>query len=165
LARAPERPRRCDVVRLVARAELGRQRLGTEDAAAAREHPDLAVERSQPAAAFDARGQREIEQMRARRRKQERALMPRQAPAREHRARLVEVRAAAAEPLLTEVVRHAARCDVGEAARRGIAVARDAAKYNCEQIRVERAALELARMARRAEHAKLRMRERAPVEV
>src|SRR3546814_5425505 len=62
--------------------------LGPEHAAAAVEHPDLALQAAVPRSVAHARGQHSVEQLRARRRQQVGALRTGEALAREHRQRI-----------------------------------------------------------------------------
>src|SRR3546814_2658756 len=69
--------------------------LGPEHAAAAVEHPDLALQAAVPRPVAHAHGQHSVEQLRARRRQQVGALCTGEALAREHRQRLAEIGALA----------------------------------------------------------------------
>ncbi len=89
--------------------------------------------------------------------------MPLHAPAGKHAQRALDVGAAVAETLLAEIIRHAGLGDRGDAHVGGGAIALNFAKYNFKLVAFERAALELAAVPRRFEHAEFRMLQRRPV--
>src|SRR5450432_2298389 len=143
--------------------QFRRERLGTEDAVAAGEHPDFATQRSVPVAASDARSEYTIEQMRARGRQYERTLVTLYAPAREHGERAIDVLPVSPEALLAEIVRHAGGCNRQQQPISGAVIAADIAQCDLEQISLERTAFELATVAREFNNAEFRMHECRPI--
>src|SRR3546814_1555495 len=77
--------------------------LGPEHAAAAVEHPDLALQAAVPRPVAHAHGQHSVEQLRARRRQQVGAPCPGEALAREHRHRIAEIGALRSEEHTSEL--------------------------------------------------------------
>jgi len=143
-AATPQRRGGMDVERRQASGQDVVERLRAEHAAAAVEHPHLAVQRAIPVPCRHARTQHAVEQLRTRRRQQVGALLAGDAAPAEHRQRVADVVAAAAEALLAEVVGHAARGDRPQASLDRVARAVDLAQHQHEAVAGQRAARELA---------------------
>src|SRR4029453_8012306 len=165
LAGADQRTGRIDIERSKTPREIDSPRFRTEDRVRAGQHPYLAAEPAIPARIGDTRAEHTVEQQRARGRNRKAALLARHAASREQFARKIDVARIVAEELFAEIVRHAAFAHYGHSPFDLALRTAHVAHADAETVAAMHAALELAIVTRRREHAHAGNHERRPVRI